>query len=192
MIKTEIAWFDGIPSKIQCIVWFNGPSAKALHKTLPKNFVEFGCNFIRKDRAVDHVCVYDPITKPLIKIEDGVKYWARNGQQDNIFNEVVYPMNEQPENSGMLALYIAIKLGFKKIYIIGCDWGITNKTIYTYKRESELKYRNNLKALMKQWQTNYLCDINIIHSEIPDVLLTIVDPQHFLSKMNVLNDELSA
>ena len=71
------------------IIWFNGPSAKELHKTLPKKYTEFGCNFIRRDRAVDHVCVHDPITKPLIDIEDNVKYWARNGQKDKIFDEVI-------------------------------------------------------------------------------------------------------
>ena len=47
---------------MNCIVWFNGPSAKKLHN-IDKKFTEIGCNHIRKDRAVDYVCVYDPRTK---------------------------------------------------------------------------------------------------------------------------------
>ena len=167
------------------IIWFNGPSAKELHKTLPKKYTEFGCNFIRRDRAVDHVCVHDPITKPLIDIEDNVKYWARNGQKDKIFDEVVYPMSEQPENSGMLALYVALKLGFKKIYIIGCDWGITNKSVYQYKRQSELKYRNDLKILMKRWEVQFMGQIYVVHTQVPDVLLPIYETQKLLSDFEV-------
>ena len=161
-----------------CIVWFNGPSAKELHKTLPKKYIEFGCNFIRRDRAVDHVCVHDPITKPLIDIEDNVKYWARNGQKDKTFDEVVYPMSEQPENSGMLALYVALKLGFKKIYIIGCDWGITNKSVYQYKRQSELKYSNSQCRLLERWDKEPGVEIIVVRNDNKQRDLRLLHTEH--------------
>ena len=170
---------------MNCIVWFNGPSSKKLHH-IKKVWPEIGCNHIRNDRAVDYVCVYDPRTKPEITIEDGVKYVARNGSRDDTFMEITYPMANQPGNSGMLAVLLACKLGFKNIYIIGCDWGISVDTIYQkhYKVKAEFKHNNDMKTLLKNWINDYKVKITVISDAKPDLPVEVLRIDNFLSVLD--------
>tara|TARA_R100001594_G_scaffold135249_1_gene176854 strand:- start:293 stop:799 length:507 start_codon:yes stop_codon:yes gene_type:complete len=132
------------------IVWFNGHSAKTFLHTLPKQQLEIGCNYIYKDRAVDHVCVYD--WQMFKNIKSGpYKLWCRNGQKDPRFQEVIYSAKDQPHSSGVMALRLAINLNLNHVYVIGCDWGISSKSIYDYDtRNSELKYTNSQKRLVER------------------------------------------
>jgi len=134
------------------IVWFNGPSAEFFLQTLAKQQVEIGCNYIYRDRRVDHVCVYD--WQMFDSIEDGpYQLWCRNGEKHPRFQEVSYSNRQQPHNSGTLALRLAINLGLDHVFVIGCDWGITNKSRYDYgDRNSELKYTNSQKRLVERCQ----------------------------------------
>ena len=166
---------------MNCIVWFNGPSAKKLHN-IDKKFTEIGCNHIRKDRAVDYVCVYDPRTKSEIDIEDVVKYYARNGAYDETFMEITYPMANQPGNSGMLAILLACKLGYKNIYLIGCDWGISVDSIYQqhYKVKANFKHTNDMKVLLNNWINDYRVNITAISDEVPDLQIPVLKTEKFL------------
>lgn len=166
---------------MNCIVWFNGPSSKKLHH-IDKKLTEIGCNHIRNHRAVDYVCVYDPRTKEKIRIDDGVKYYARNGSRDETFNEVVYPMANQPGNSGMLAVLLACKLGFKNIYIVGCDWGVSVESIYQehYKVEAQFKHTNDMKTLLKNWINEYKVKITAVSDEELDLSVPLLRTDNFL------------
>ena len=93
------------------VIWFNGPSRDS-YLNIEKKYTEFGCNHIRRHRAVDHVCVYDPITVPYINVEPNVKYWTRNGhRQFEHFKPVWYAIINQPQNSGVMAVRCALNLG---------------------------------------------------------------------------------
>ena len=165
------------------IVWFNGPSAEFWLQTLHKQQVEIGCNYIYQDRRVDHVCVYDHQMLPLIK--DGPhKLWCRNGIKDPRYEEVNYTARQQPHNSGAMAIRLAINLKLDHVFVLGCDWGITNKSRYDYgPRNSELKYTNSQKRLIERCQdeidmtfiTATRIDIDVPQAS-PDRLWSHVDP----------------
>lgn len=171
-------------NNMTCLVWFNGPSSNKLHH-IPKKYYEIGCNHIRENRSVDAVCVYDPRQKDKIPIEDGVQYYSRNGAYDENYLEVTYPMSQQPENSGMLAVLVALKKGYRDIYIVGCDWGITTETIYQrhYSTRAEFKHRNFMKNMLKEWCVIYKANIQVVSDGEPDVSLPIIRSDSFLSEL---------
>lgn len=169
---------------MKCIVWFNGPSAKKLHD-IPKKYYEIGCNHIRQDRPVDVVVVYDPRQKCKIPIENGVKYYSRNGAYDDVYMEVTYPMAQQPESSGMLAILVALKKGYKDIFVIGCDWGITTETIYQqhYKIKAAFKHKNFMKGMLKNWCNDYKAKITIVSDDGPDTGRPLLRTDKFLTAL---------
>ena len=147
------------------VIWFNGPSRKS-YLDIEKKYTEFGCNHIRRDRKVDHVCVYDPVTIQFIETEPEVKYWTRNGwNQSPGFEQVIYSMSNQPQNSGMMAVRCALNLGYKKLYIIGCDWGVTDDSVYEYKRKSKLKYTNSQSRLLELWNRQPNIEIVVVRND---------------------------
>ena len=160
------------------IVWFNGPSRDS-YLNIEKKYTEFGCNHIRRHRAVDHVCVYDPITIPYVNVEPNVKYWTRNGHSEfEHFKQVWYAIINQPQNSGVMAVRCALNLGYKKIYIIGCDWGITNKSVYQYKRQSELKYSNSQCRLLERWDKEPGVEIIVVRNDNKQRDLRLLHTEH--------------
>ena len=167
------------------IVWFNGPSATFFLHTLTKQHLEIGCNYIYRDRAVDHVVVYD--WQMLKHIESGKHtLWCRNGIQDPRFQQVNYTAREQPHNSGVLALRLAVNLKLDHVFVLGCDWGLTNKSRYDYdKRNSELKYTNSQKNLIKRMQDEI--DMTFVNANKIDVDCRQVAPAKFLSSLNSSN-----
>jgi len=118
-------------------VWFNGPSAKALHG-IPPQPLEIGCNFISTNRKVHHVCAYDiPVMKEIEKAPMAdVKYWTRRKMATPVFktfkSEISFKhyRNISGFCSGTLALIVALHHGAKQIDLLGCDWLITNKSMY--------------------------------------------------------------
>ena len=142
------------------IIWFNGPSQLDLVDRLPPQDQEIGCNMISGRRSVDHVCVYD--WQMLDKIAAGPRLWCRNGIKHPRFTEVPYPLRLQPHNSGVLALHLARHLKWDHAYIIGCDWGVSNQSVYDYgDRNSVLKYTNSQKHIVEEISaTLKLCVVN--------------------------------
>ena len=138
-----------------CLVWFNGPSARNLHTVIPPQANEIGCNYIRQHRSVNRVVVFDRSLRPSIAIEPGVEYYGCNGQKQlPHWQEVLYTTLDQPHNSGLLAVRLAMNLKFGTIYILGCDWGDNNHSIFDlqYKKTEIInKMTNSAKQLLERW-----------------------------------------
>jgi len=112
-----------------CLVFFNGPSVVQFY-SLPHKIVEIGCNFIQKHRQVNHVCCFDHQMKSKIATIPPTLYYCRNGHRGAGWNEVIWNSEETVQNSGMMAIRLAINLKFKNIWVLGCDWNNTNKSVY--------------------------------------------------------------
>lgn len=162
------------------IVWFNGPSQDPLISVLPKRHFEIGCNFIQQIRSVDAVCVYDLEIMDKIKLQDSITYYTRpEGQRagytvidDSVLNST---------NSGLLALWVAVNHTQDPIYIIGCDWGITDKScqdIFYGKNYSTRKYTNSIKRKVKQILGDRLCCV--VTDFDPDIDLPKITIDQFI------------
>jgi hypothetical protein len=142
-----------------CLVWFNGPSALNLHTTIPQQYNEIGCNYIRQHRPVNRVVVFDHALRPNINIDPGVTYYGCNGhKQLPTWQEVLYTTLDQPHNSGLLAVRLAMNLNFSTVYILGCDWGLNNHSIFDaqYKKTQVIdKMSNPAKQLLERWGTQH-------------------------------------
>jgi hypothetical protein len=138
-----------------CLVWFNGPSSLDLHKSIPPQDNEIGCNYIRQHRPVNRVVVFDHALRPNINIDPGVTYYGCNGhKQLPTWQEVLYTTLDQPHNSGLLAVRLAMNLKFSTVYILGCDWGLNNHSIFDaqYKKTQVIdKMSNPSKKLLERW-----------------------------------------
>ena len=167
------------------IVWFNGASRKDLHNAFPLQPIEVGCNYIRRDRKVNHVvCFDDCMVKELSKnLEDGVKYYTRNVYQSASWIIVKQWKTVDPMNSGMMALLLATQLSKEDIYILGMDWGLSDTSIYDYgkNKDSIIKYTNGCKRQVKTLSETH--KIIAVHNELPDVNIPVIDKQTFLSKL---------
>jgi len=88
-----------------------------------------------------------------------------------------------PHNSGVLALRLAINLRLDHVFVVGCDWGISHKSRYNYgKRNSELKYTNSQKHLLKKMSDEI--DMTFVNANRIDVDCHQVSPAKFLSSLN--------
>jgi|TARA_R110000824_G_scaffold43061_3_gene126093 hypothetical protein len=167
------------------IVWLNGASRKGLEDKFPLQDIEIGCNYIRRDRKVNHVIAFDqPIVKALSQnLEEGVKYytrseWGKPGQWITVKQwKTVDPMN-----SGMMALLLATRLSKEDIYILGMDWGLSDISVYDYgkNKESIIKYTNGCKRQVKTLSETH--KIIAVHNGLPDIDIPIIDKQTFLVK----------
>ena len=154
-----------------CIIWFNGPSRNAL-LDLPHHFTEIGCNYILQDRRVDHVVAYDARVVNTVPATEGVQRWStRSGgftDWPRGWREVRMPTYRRPEQSGTLAVALADQLRFRRLWILGCDWGINTKTIYDYGcGRSARKHTNSQKRLMEHWAQRL--DIHVVADRTRDV-----------------------
>lgn len=168
-----------------CLVWFNGPSSKNLHTTIPHQSNEIGCNYIRQHRLVNHVVVFDCALRPNILIDPGVTYYGCNGhKQLPHWQEVLYTTLDQPHNSGLLAVRLAMNLNFSTVYILGCDWGDNNHSIFDaqYKKTQVIdKMSNPAKKLLERWGTQHNivlvghnpAGIRIRNITAPDLITTL-------------------
>ena len=138
-----------------CLVWFNGPSSKNLHTTIPQQSNEIGCNYIRQHRPVNHVVVFDRALRLTINIDPAVTYHGCNGQKQlPHWQEVLYTTLDQPHNSGLLAVRLAMNLNFGTIYILGCDWGHSNQSIFDhrYNKSQQIdKMTNDGRKFLERW-----------------------------------------
>jgi hypothetical protein len=101
------------------------------------------------------VVVFDSVLRPNINIDPGVTYYGCNGQKDlPTWQEVHYTTLNQPHNSGLLAVRLAMNLKFGTVYILGCDWGLNNHSIFDaqYKKTQVIdKMSNPAKQLLERW-----------------------------------------
>lgn len=160
------------------IVWFNGPSRNDLINALPRQKLEIGCNYISDDRKIDYVCVYDRVIKEKLKILPNIKYRtiARNA---HLPHWQPVPNSEDAINSGMLAVLLATQISQEPIYIIGCDWGLNEDTVYDYGRGRMRKYNNHCKKYLDRLSLSH--NISIVHNDKPDVRINIIKTDRFLS-----------
>ena len=110
-----------------CVVWFNGPSACDFY-SIPPQSLEIGCNFIERRRPVDHVCAYDgELIRRLVPQSDR-GYWTRGAMLSPGWLQV--PSDLEPSCSGTLALALAVHLSDQPIYVVGCDWQATDRSVF--------------------------------------------------------------
>lgn len=164
------------------IVWFNGASRKGLEDKFPLQDIEVGCNYIRRDRKVNHVvCFDDGMVNELSKnLEDGVKYYTRSSYQKASWIVVKQWKTVDPMNSGMMALLLATRLSKEDIYILGMDWGLSDISVYDYgkNKDSIIKYTNGCKRQVKILSETH--KIIAVHNGLPDIDIPIIDKKSFL------------
>ena len=158
------------------IVWFNGPSQDPLISVLPKRHFEVGCNFIERLRSVDAVCVYDQQIISKIERKPNTHYYTRPDAQTPGWT-VIDDHTLNSTNSGLLALYVAVQHSLDPIFIIGCDWGITDSScqdLWYGKGYKTRKYTNSIKR-----------KVNRILDGRPCSVVTDLDPDIDLPKISV-------
>ena len=145
--------------------------------------MEIGCNYIQEVRDVDHVCAFDIKVVEDIKIKSNTQYHTRPEGQfpgwkiiDNAFTS--------GGNSGLIACCVASMIARDKIYIIGCDWGLTEDSSddHIYQKGPMRKYTNNIKksigVILKGMEVWIVNDLE------PDVPFNIISTNKFLSTIN--------
>lgn len=167
------------------IVWFNGPSRQDLIKSFPLQETEIGCNYIRRDRPVQHVvCFDDGMVKQNNKnLEPGVQYYTRDAYQKPPWKVVHQWSTVDPQNSGMMALLLATQISGDPIYILGLDWGISTESVYTYRhRPSPRKYTNSSKRQLRRLAEQF--KITVVNDDVPDVDVEVIGKKAFLEMFN--------
>ena len=174
------------------IIWFNHPDVKTLADKLPRQPVEIGCNFFYRVRPVHHICAYDYVTRD--KITQDTKdtknfffsFWTRNGHKTKQFEEVVAPLRLSPQDSGTLAVYLAIRyLKAKKITIIGCGWNKQDTrslfdSEYTHRKDAS-KVSNPKLKLLRSYQDELQTPIQFVGSEPIAPFFGLVSDEDLLS-----------
>ena len=147
-------------------IWFNGPSA-ADHYGIPPQSLEIGCNHILEHRRVHHVCAFDPqVMNRITQFDPQVQYWTRKHYCNARW--CLVETAHAHLDSGGLAICLALALGHHDIYVIGCDWGHTNQSVfdhhYTFRKKAPEKRRNeHLRALNNLARH---CDITMVQNEL--------------------------
>ena len=121
-------------------VFFNGPSVQRFYHIRPQP-MEIGCNFILDHRPVHHVCAYDQPTINSIGADTlpGVRYWTRRTYAAGAWRTFQSTITHKRHHhvmgycSGTMAMVLALQLGATAITLLGCDWTITNNSIYDNK-----------------------------------------------------------
>ena len=160
-------------------VFWNGPSVKQFYNIKPQE-LEIGCNFILDHRKVNHVCCYDqPVMKIIEKapLKD-VQYWTRRQFGGPFWTAFKSNINHKKFRniagycSGTLALVLAVHLGAKKIDLLGCDWSLTNASVYdkkytwrAFQPNKTSKDKFKLFCILSE-----LVDIRIVHDDARDIL----------------------
>lgn len=171
---------------IGMLVWFNSPLIKDLVSLVPKQPNEIGCNHLYTLRSVDNCVAYDPRTRDQIdqdikspkspKTPNLPKFWTRNGCKTDLFDEVVTPNRLQPQDSGTLAIALAIfYLKAKDITVLGCGWHTKDtKSLfdhrYTHKKWFE-KGNNSKLQLLRTYQKEFGVRIRFVSEHIVDPAL---------------------
>lgn len=162
------------------IAWFNGPSQDPLISVLPKRHFEVGCNFIERVRSVDAVCVYDQQVIPKIKTKPTTRYYTRPDAQTPGWQVIDDPVLNST-NSGLLALWLAVQESTDPIFIIGCDWGLTDRScqdLWYGKGYSTRKYTNSIKRKVSKILAGRPC--SVVTDLDPDIDLPKISVDQFI------------
>jgi hypothetical protein len=166
------------------LVWFNGESAELFHKWLPPQNLEVGTNFIQEKRPVHVVCAYDiPIIKQ-IKLDPTTEYYTRPDGQSPGW-KVLTDLRLGGTNSGMLAVYVALQKSSGPIYILGCDWGLNDQSIFDQRyghTQTKTKYNNGMKRTLKSICQNRL--VYVINNNKVDTPLPVMSVDNFLLQIH--------
>lgn len=164
------------------IIWFNGPSRDKLVKTLPRQTLEIGCNFIERVRPVDVVCAFDPEVTAAIPEQAGRLYYTRPEASGHHWN-IIRHRDVQGTNSGILACWVATQYPRERIYIIGCDWGLSDNSTddHIYKKGPARKYTNNIRRTMERMFDGL--DIAVVNDQVPDVKFPIITQEQLLEQL---------
>lgn len=167
---------------VMVIVWFNGPSARD-HYGIPPQSLEIGCNFILAHRKVHHVCAFDPqVINQIPQFDPAVQYWTRKPYHTDRWQLV--DTAHRSLDSGQLAICLAMALGHSDIYVIGCDWGHTNESVFDQhyrfrKKTPEKRSNEHLRALNNLARH---CRITMVQNELKcefDHRIQRVGPKEF-------------
>jgi hypothetical protein len=116
-----------------------------------------------------------------------VEYYGCNGQRDlPTWQEVHYTTLDQPHNSGLLAVRLAMNLKFSTIYILGCDWGSNNHSIFDSKyKKTEIinKMTNSSKQLLEKWGRQH--DIVLVGDNPAGIRIHNITINHLIETLNI-------
>ena len=145
--------------------------------------MEIGCNYIEKIRPVDHVCAFDIDVALKLKLKPNIQYHTRPQSTLPGWN-IINDTRTDGGNSGVLACLVASQLPKQPIYIIGCDWGLTDDSSddRIYKKGPRRKYTNNIKKATASILNG--TEVWIVNNRKPDVPFNIISVDDFLSKIN--------
>lgn len=115
--------------KETAVVWFNGPSARDLHHIAAQHR-EIGCNYIQTHRSVHHVCAYDRPVMERIALLPPTQYWTRPAMQRPGWRILHSP--KEYFCSGTMAIGLARELGYRDVFVVGCDWDQNDISIYDH------------------------------------------------------------
>tara|TARA_S200002703_G_scaffold84090_1_gene72481 strand:+ start:8018 stop:8542 length:525 start_codon:yes stop_codon:yes gene_type:complete len=165
------------------LIWFNGPSRDKFINRLPRQPMEIGCNYIESVRPVDHVCAFDIKVANDIKLRANTQYHTRPQATIPGWN-IIHDTRTDGGNSGVLACLVASQLPSEPIYIIGCDWGITDTSSddHIYQTGPKRKYTNNIKKSIGVILEGM--EVWIVNDLKPDVPFNIISTDKFLSTIN--------
>jgi len=161
------------------IVWFNGPSQETLIRSLPPQDCEIGCNYIQTRRAVHYVCAYDKAVVDSIQRDPTIGYYTRIEHAHLPYWKGITDPCVSGINSGLLAVIMATQLSADPIYIIGCDWGLSDASVFVYEHTSDRKYNNSMRAVLKKLAVRN--PTYVVHDKNPDVPVPVLSNTQFLN-----------
>ena len=162
------------------IIWFNGPSADELLVTLPPQNLEIGCNYIQFARPIHMVCAFDVDIVNSIKRDPSIEYYTRPDAQHPGWN-ILNDLQLNGTNSGLMAVYLAMQKSMEPIYILGCDWGLTDRSIQDpmYGKGQQRKYTNSMKNKLKTITQGRRC--YVVNDQQVDVSIPVISKKVFLA-----------
>jgi hypothetical protein len=133
------------------------------------------------------VVCYDPNTRDQITADTKdtkntfYTFWTKNGHRTDQFQEVCSPLRLAAQDSGTLAVLLAIKyLGAKEILILGCGWGKASTESlfdhrYTHRKDAS-KVSNPKLKLLRCYQDEFKVPITFASREVFDSNFCFLNP----------------
>ena len=120
---------------MQAVVWFSGISAVNLVDQVPHGrWTEYGCNWFEEWRQVDHICAYDRQIVAQISTRTHAQLWTQTKWAVQPWQGFTLQREWAVSDSGTMACELALQQ-HDSIYVIGCDWGVTDQSIQDHHYE---------------------------------------------------------
>ena len=132
---------------------------------------------------MDHVCAFDIDVALKLKFRPNTQYHTRPQVALPGWN-IINDTKTDGGNSGILACLVATQFPKEPIFIIGCDWGLTDTSSddSIYNKGPTRKYTNNIKKSIAYILKDK--DVWIVNDSQPDVPFNIISTDQFLSTIN--------